>query len=371
MVYSGGEKHQYGVGILMKKEIANSMTGFWPVSERLIMVKLKGKPFDVNIIQVYAPTQDHTENEIEEFYENLQQLMKYTKSCEMNMAMGDLNAKIRKGAEDPVVGNYGLGTRNERGSKLIEFCKGNNLIIMNTMFKHHPKNIYTWKSPGDVCRNQIDYIMINDRFKNSVKNVKTHPGADIDSDHNPVVMNLKLKLKIRQKPRVHEQYNLNMLKEENIKMQFNFEVKNKFSVLKTEDSIQTDELEENWENMKQSFMDASKKVLPKKEKKAKQSWMTDEILNLMDERKSEKHRDPEKYETLRKRVETECKTAKEIWWNKKCEDIELLEAMNRHKEMHDRVKEVTGNQKEVNVSQIRMVICYLMKMKSLSDWKNM
>uniref|UniRef100_A0A3Q1EK63 Endonuclease/exonuclease/phosphatase domain-containing protein n=1 Tax=Acanthochromis polyacanthus TaxID=80966 RepID=A0A3Q1EK63_9TELE len=195
MVYSGGQKHQYGV------EIANAMIGFWPVSERLIMVKLNGKPFDVNIIQIYATTQDHTENETEEFYDNLQKLMEYTKSAEVNIIMGDLNAKVGKGAEHPVEGNYGLGTRNDRGSKLIKFCKGNNLLIMNTMFKHHPKNIHTWKSPGYVYRNQIDYIMINDRFRNSVKNVKTHPGADIDSDHNPVVMTLKLKLKTRQKPR--------------------------------------------------------------------------------------------------------------------------------------------------------------------------
>ena len=90
--------------------------------------------------------------------------------------MGDLNAKVGKGAEYPVLGNYGLGTRNERGTKLIEFCKGNNLIITNTMFKHHPKNIYTWKSPGDVHRNQVDDIIINDQFRNSVKNGKAHPG---------------------------------------------------------------------------------------------------------------------------------------------------------------------------------------------------
>ena len=62
---------------------------------------------------------------------------------------------------------------------LVEFCKGEDLVITDTMFKHHVKNLYTWKSPGD-CEN-----------KNNVKNVKTYPGADLGSDHNLVVMSVK------------------------------------------------------------------------------------------------------------------------------------------------------------------------------------
>ena len=103
--------------------------------------------------------------------------------------------------------------------------------------------------------------------------------------------------------------------------------------------------------------------------------MTDDILNLMDERKAVKDRDPQQYRILRKRIDTECKTAKETWWNKKCEDVELLEARNQHQEMHDKIKDVTGkrytNKKEMNVSKTRMETCYLMKMKLKIDGKNM
>ena len=60
-------------------------------------------------------------------------------------------------------------------------------MIANTWFKHPERKLNTWKSPGDVKRNQIDYIMVRNRFRNSVKQVKTYPGADVDSDHNPVV----------------------------------------------------------------------------------------------------------------------------------------------------------------------------------------
>ena len=94
MVYSGGENHQYGVGIMMTQEIASSMIGFWPMSDRMILMKLQGKPFNVNIIQIYAPTLDHSDEETDQFYLNLQKLMQYTKTDEINIIMGDFNAKV-------------------------------------------------------------------------------------------------------------------------------------------------------------------------------------------------------------------------------------------------------------------------------------
>ena len=66
---------------------------------------------------------------------------------------------------------------------------------MNIFFEHPKRRLYTWKNPDDIVRNQIDFIMINSRFKNSFKDINTYPGADIDSDHNPVVSKIEIKLK--------------------------------------------------------------------------------------------------------------------------------------------------------------------------------
>ncbi|GFS04910.1 craniofacial development protein 2-like [Elysia marginata] len=70
------------------------------------------------------------------------------------------------------------------------------MAIVNTLFKQPARRLYTWKSPGDVRRNQIDYILMSSRFKNSAINCRTYPGADIGSDHNPVTMQMTVKLKI-------------------------------------------------------------------------------------------------------------------------------------------------------------------------------
>ena len=92
-----------------------------------------------------------------------------------------------------------LEKQNERGQRLIEFCNENNMVIMNTWFQQPLCRLYTWKSPGDISRNQIDYIMINQRFRNCVKQARTYPGADINSNHNPVTIKFKSKIEENKK----------------------------------------------------------------------------------------------------------------------------------------------------------------------------
>ena len=80
IIFSGGKEHKNGVGIIMRKEIARSLIGYWAISERVIMIKLQRKPFDISIIQIYAPTQDHVDEEIELFYDEIQTAIKNVKT---------------------------------------------------------------------------------------------------------------------------------------------------------------------------------------------------------------------------------------------------------------------------------------------------
>ena len=169
LIYSGGKLHEYGVGVLLTTRMTKYVMGTWPVSNRNLLVKLTCQPFNISLIQTYAPTGQHTEEEVEIYYEELQMLLKEVKSTEVLIISGDFNAKVGEGQQDDIVGKYGLGERNERGERLIQFCEENNLMIANTHFRKHSKNLYTWKSPGDCIRNQIDYILVRKRFRNSVK----------------------------------------------------------------------------------------------------------------------------------------------------------------------------------------------------------
>ena len=132
MISSGGEDHKNGVGIISRNEVAKSLIGYWPMSDRVVMVKLQAKPFNINMIQVYAPTQDYDDETIEEFYEKIQSAVSYTKLSHIICIMGDLNAKVGNVKDSKIIANYGLGEQNERGQILIEFCNENKMVIMNT-----------------------------------------------------------------------------------------------------------------------------------------------------------------------------------------------------------------------------------------------
>ena len=113
MIYSGGENHIGGVGIIMIiKKIAKSVKGLWAVSNRMIQMKIAAKTFDISLIQVYASTSDYEMKEIEIFYEQPEVTMKQVKSDEILILVGDLKAKVGKGRCTNIVGNWGLGKRN-------------------------------------------------------------------------------------------------------------------------------------------------------------------------------------------------------------------------------------------------------------------
>ena len=199
IVYSGkdeGTGYSHGVASILSKESAKSLIGYNPISDRLIKLRIQAKPHNISLIMCYAPTSVGSEEDLEDFYNSLQQAIDSTPNRDITIIMGDFNAKVGKQLNNSdCIGMFGLGDQNERGENLIEFCRTNNLVIANTLFKHHSRNLYTWTAPDRKTRNQIDYVLINQKWKGSLRNVKTRPGANCNSDHQLLVIDLKLKLK--------------------------------------------------------------------------------------------------------------------------------------------------------------------------------
>ena len=125
----------------------------------MISVRLQGTPFNIMVIQVYAPTSNADETEVEWFYEDLQDLSELTPQKGVLFIIGDWNAKVGSQETPGVTGKFGLGMQNEAGQRLIEFCEENALVIANTLFQQHKRRLYTWTSPDSQHRNQIDYIL--------------------------------------------------------------------------------------------------------------------------------------------------------------------------------------------------------------------
>ena len=110
----------------------------------MISVHFQGKPFNITVIQVYAPT-SNTE-EAERFYEE-QELLELTPKKDVLFIIGDWNAKVGSQETPGLTGKLGLGVQNEAGQRLIKFCQENSLVIVNTLFQQHKRRLYTWTSP--------------------------------------------------------------------------------------------------------------------------------------------------------------------------------------------------------------------------------
>ena len=128
-------------------------------AEWLISVRFQGKPFSITLILVYALTSNAEEAEIEQFYEDLQELLELTPKKDVLFILGDWNAKVGSQETPGVTGKFGLGIQNEAGQRLIEFCQENALVIANTLFQQHKRILYTWTSPDAQHQNQIDIFL--------------------------------------------------------------------------------------------------------------------------------------------------------------------------------------------------------------------
>src|SRR5574337_1144631 len=116
--------------------------------------------------------------EVEQFYEDLQDLLELIPKIDVLFIIGDWNAKVGSQETPGVIGKFGLGIGNEAGQRLTEFCQENALVIASTLFKQHKRRLYTWTSPDGQQRNQIDYILCSQRWRSSIQSAKTRPGAD-------------------------------------------------------------------------------------------------------------------------------------------------------------------------------------------------
>ena len=142
--YCGQESlRRNGVAIMVNKTVQNAVLGCNLKNNRMISVRFQGKPFNITVIQAYAPTSNAEEAEAERFYEDLQHLLELTPKKDVLFIIGDWNAKVGSQETPGVTGKFGLGLWNEAGQRLIEFCQENALVIANTLFQQHKRRLYT------------------------------------------------------------------------------------------------------------------------------------------------------------------------------------------------------------------------------------
>jgi len=325
--YSGGNKKRRGVGMIIREEIVKSVMLCETISERIMIMRLKMKPVNLLLMQIYAPCEDEGEEDKESFYEQIDQIIReFRKGRECLIIMGDFNGKVGNGKEDDEVGPFGMGVRNDNGQRVVDLCKRHNLFATNTWFQQKISAQHTWVSPGGDVKNQIDFVLVDKRYRNGVQNSKSMPGADCESDHNPVIATMKIRLQRVLKSKKQVKWNTASLKKPEIKNDY----KNRLEKLLEDQKIDKEiEIEEIWNKLKDGIETVAEEICGKDKFVKKQSWMTSEILKKMEERRESKNRkDDGQYKKLKHEIQRMCREEKDKFYEDKCKEIVMLDELH-------------------------------------------
>ncbi|VDP46681.1 unnamed protein product [Schistosoma curassoni] len=202
--------------------------------------------------------------------------------------MGDLNAKVEidnTGYED-ITGQHGLEERNDSAKRFATLCAFKKLVIGGPIFPHKRIHKATWISPDHTTENQIDHICVNEKFRKTMEDVRTRRGADIASDHQLVVANLKLKLKKNWTSRqtAIQRFNTAFLRDTDKFNEFKIALNNRFQALQDLLNEEETTMEDNWKGIKEALTSTCQEVLGLKKHHHKE-WVSIETLEEIKERK--------------------------------------------------------------------------------------
>lgn len=338
--FSGNDiNSRNGVAFLLPLHQKNCVMGYEPVSDRIISIKIKAQPMDINIVQVYAPTSTATDGAIEEFYSDLETTISKVPNRELLVILGDMNSKIGENANQlaKCAGRFGLGKRNERGERLIQFAAENDLLITNSLFKHHPRRLYTWVSPDGKTRNQIDYIMIRSRWRSSIANTHTLPGADCGSDHQLLISKLKLKLaaaRNSKKPRKVEVKDA---------QKFRSVLEQNWSQW-SEANLANETTDAMWNRAKTLITTTvSEAAPPATSTHKRQHWMTDGTFELVEERRKIKAAgaDIKDINRISAQIQFKCRQDHNAYLRSICTEIEAHADRYESRDLYHKIRLIT------------------------------
>ncbi|CAF3715602.1 unnamed protein product [Rotaria socialis] len=298
-IYSGHSsadktRSAHGVAIVLNKQATTAWKNLgstWEaVNERIVMIRLAGKPINVTVIAIYAPinpkNQQQAGSTTDPFYEDLQKKINKVPKCVMLLIIGDFNARVgqeQHRTSSNVVGPHAVDTINDNGEHLVDFCSINNLIMCNTFFQHKPVHQKSWMHPGSKTWHMLDYTLVNKKFRSSVEDVRVHRTATgaIGTDHH--LLRIKLKFHLNSRRKIIENQLLRVdrkkLKNEQLKMAFQAHLNKQLQ----QPTYSPQTIDQKYTNFVDYVRQTSGSIFQQDGNGRKyKEWLTDEILDVVD-----------------------------------------------------------------------------------------
>ena len=324
--YCGQESfRRNGVAIMLNKRVRNAVLGCNLKNGRMISVCFQGKPFNIMVIQAYAPTSNAEETEVEWFYEELQDLLELTPKKDVLFIIGDWNAEVGSQETPGVTSKFGLRVRNEAGQRLIESCKVNALVIAKTRFHNTREN--STHGHHQMVNTEIRLIVFFAAKDGETlySQQKQDWELTVAQIMNSLFAKLRLKLKKVGKTTRPFRYDLNQ-----IPYDYTVEVRNRFKALDLIDRV-PDEL---WTEICDIVQETGIKTIPKKKKCKKAKWLSEEALQIVVKRREVKSKgEKERYTYLNVEFQRIARRDKKAFLSDRCKETEENNRMEKIRDL--------------------------------------
>ena len=275
-------KHEFGTVFFVDSKVNHLVTNFTPISERLCVLRLKGRFFNYSLINIHAPTNDSEEEAEDQFYEQLERTYSACPKNDVKLA----NAKLgRETTHQPTIGRYNLhDNTNENGLRLIDFAAGRQMAIKSTYFMHKRIHLETWHSPDGRTRNQIDHCLIDGRHFSDVIDIMARRGANIDSDHMLVVIKLRYRISRASctNPQQLRRFAVDRLTDRGVATRYRDELEAELQGAPEPESLS---LDDKWKRMETAVRKVAENTIGYTRKQARNEWF-DEECELVNEEKN-------------------------------------------------------------------------------------
>ena len=286
---SGGTRGSFGTGFIVDPLWTRHVIDWKPVSERICVLRVKGKFFNYSIINVHAPHNERPEDEKDAFYRQLDKAYDGCPRNDIKIVIGDLNAQIgREKIFKPTIGGFSLHSEsNENGIRLINFAASLNMVISSTFFRHKDIHKATWNAPGGRTSSQIDHVMIDRRHASNIMDVRSYRCLESDIEHHytdHLLLGARIRARIsninKEKGVKCKRYDVAKLSNKEYKESFNKELKERL--------VQQEQEVSSWQNCCSAIQMSAERCLGFKQY-AKNAWFDNEcevaVQRVIDARK--------------------------------------------------------------------------------------
>ena len=282
-------KANWGVGLILSKKMEEHLLDSGRVNERIMWAKFSFYNLTVTVAVVYAPCEGCKEEEIDDFYRNLEDVMDIGAAGEI-IVIGDFNSRIGKDNRgfETIMGKWGEDRDvNRNGRKLLDFCMALGLGITNSWFNHKDIHKFTWEEPTRNRKSILDYILVSKDLRRYVLDTRVFRGFEVSSDHYLVCCNLRIKYNrdsINTRTKCYRM-KVESLEDRDTRCTFETRVSNEYNRIRETDE---EDIETEWQGYRDILTKIGKEVLGEavcKDNKRRSPWWTENIKTAVKAKK--------------------------------------------------------------------------------------